>query len=195
VKNNLQVISSLLHFQSKKLTSPTEQTTLRELRQRIFAMTLVHERLYRSRDVARVDFADYVRSLVREIGLSIGLRDAVKLQVEVEPVLLPIELALPSGMLVSELVTNVLKYAFPGERGGVSTVRVRELGTSIEICVEDDGVGFPVGFDFAVGGGFGWELIRALVLQLDARIVAKSGEPGAHVCVTFATSPGKEIAA
>ena len=185
VKNNLQIIASLLHFHAKRLRAPEDVAAFTELRQRIFAMTLVHERLYQSRDVARVDFAEYVSALVAELRRSIQPRAGIELRVVADDVALPIETALPSGMIVCELVTNVLKYAFPLPRDGAATVSIRRRDGQIVIGVDDNGVGLPPGFDPAAGASFGWALVRMLVAQLEGTVVATSGD-GAHVRVSFA---------
>ena len=184
VKNNLQVIAGLVHFQAKKLSTHDDEVALAQLRQRIFAMTLLHERLYQSSDIARIDFGDYVRGLVAEQLRSSGLRKSIRIEVIAEDVLLPIELAMPSGLIISELVTNVLKYAFPAERSGAATVTVRRVGERIVLAVDDDGVGFPDAFDSVAGGSFGWEIVRALVRQLDGTVTA-TNDRGAHVEVSF----------
>jgi two-component sensor histidine kinase len=188
VKNNLQVIAGLVHFQGKKLRAPEDVAAFTDLRQRIFAMTLLHERLYLSPNVARIAFGDYVRALVAELSRSSAPRRGIRIDVTVDDVRLPIELAMPSGMIVSELVTNVLKYAFPGTREGIATVSVRAVGNRIVLGVDDDGVGFPDGFDPGAGGAFGWELVRTLVMQLDGTVTATT-DRGAHVSVSFAAPP------
>jgi PAS domain S-box-containing protein len=187
VKNNLQVIASLIHFQSKRIPGAEAAATFADLRQRIYAMTLVHERLYQSIDVARVDLREYVISLVNELTRSFEPRPGVRIDVESDEVLLPIEDALPCGMLLCELVTNVLKYAFPGRSSGLARVRIARRGNEIELSVSDNGVGLPASVTPASGGAFGWELVRMLALQLAAAIeVENSG--GACVRVRFAAT-------
>jgi PAS domain S-box-containing protein len=186
VKNNLQVIAGLLHFQSKKLRAPEDVAAFAELRQRIFAMTLLHERLYQSPDVAHVIFCDYVRALIAELVRSSAPRQGIRIDVRTtNDVLLPIEMAMPGGMIVAELVINVLKHAFPGTRAGTATVSVRRVGDRIVLGVDDDGAGFPDGFIPGAGSSFGWELVRTLVLQLDGTVEATT-DRGAHVRVSFA---------
>lgn len=187
VKNNLQVIASLLHFQARKFSAPEGVAAFSELRQRIFAMSLVHERLYQSSDTARIDFGEYVRALVAELVRSFGPRGGVRIDVTADDVRLPVERALPSGMIVCELVMNVMKYAFPEGRDGSATVSVRSEEGRVVLAVDDDGVGFPEGFDPRTGSTFGWELVRRLVLQLDGTLTASS-ERGAHVRVSFSPS-------
>jgi PAS domain S-box-containing protein len=184
VKNNLQVISSLLYFQGKKLQGPEVAAVFADLRQRILVMSLVHERLYTSNDVARVDFGEYVSALVTEIGRFFATRPGIRVEVAAEDVRLPIQQALPGGMIVCELVTNVLKYAFPGRREGRATVSVRKQDARVVVAVDDDGVGFPDGFERGTANSFGWELIRTLTLQLGGAVEAVT-DRGAHVRVSF----------
>ncbi|MBK7827391.1 MAG: PAS domain S-box protein [Nannocystis sp.] len=193
VKNNLQMVSSLLYFQNKRVPTPEGRAAFAELRRRIFAMTLVHERLYQSRDVARVDFGDYLKALITDLARSFPPNDGIRIEVTSDDVRLPIELALPSGMLMCELVTNVLKYAYPGARTGTASVSVRAQDGRIVLSVDDDGVGFPDGFDLRAATSFGWELVRTLVVQLDGTVSATT-DHGAHVRVSFAVAAADEAA-
>ena len=167
VKNSLQIVSGLLSFQAKKLSTPKDAQAIADLRNRILAMSLVHERLYRSLDVARIDFASYARDLVAELATSNSLAATVQLQVVADDVHVPIEVATPAGMIVCELVTNLLKYAFPDGRSGRAVVSVRADRAGFILGVEDNGIGLPEGFDPESSGSFGWDLVRQLVKQLD----------------------------
>jgi len=187
VKNNLQIISSLVHFHMKKVRSPADLTVFAELRERLLAMTLVHERLYQSTDLSRVDLGEYLRSLVVALGRSFELRGGIRVEVDSDDVRLPIELALPCGMVVCELMTNAFKYAFPGAREGTVALSVRSAEGRVVLGVDDDGVGFPDGFDARAGGSFGWDLVRSLVVQLDGSVETTT-DRGAHVRVSFATA-------
>jgi PAS domain S-box-containing protein len=178
VKNNLQVIASLVHFQAKKSRTDEDAAAFAELRQRIYSMSLVHERLYQSPDVSRIHFGDYVRSLVSELARSYEPPPGVRVEVTSDDVCLPIELALPSGMIVNELLTNTLKYAYPHGRAGTARVSVHAIGPRVSLRVDDDGVGFPDGFDPSSSRSFGWQLVRALVTQLGGTIETESRETG-----------------
>ncbi len=184
VKNNLQVVSSLLHFHAKRYSAPEDIAAFKALRQRIFAMTLVHERLYRARDVARIDFGEYIRELVVELRRSMTVRAGVEIVCATDDIRLPIEQAMPCGMIVNELVTNALKHAFADGRGGRVTVTLSVRDGVIGIAVCDDGVGFPAGFDGGGSGSFGWQLLDTLVKQLDGTLAA-TNETGACVRVEF----------
>jgi len=171
VKNNLQIISSLLHFQSRKAKSPEDLAVFQEGRHRLKSMILVHEKLYQSQDLSRIEFGDYARELVQEVGAAYreGAK-GVELKVEAGAVYLPIEVALPLGMLLSELVTNVFKYAFPAGRSGTLRVTVAGADGKLELVVADDGVGLPAGVDPAAPASFGMQLVANLAEQLGAKV-------------------------
>ncbi|MBA3848813.1 MAG: hypothetical protein C0502_02310 [Opitutus sp.] len=185
VKNNLQIISGLLHFQAKKLGDAEAIEVFGAARGRLKSMILVHDKLYRSGNLADVNFADYMVSLVAELT---SARDArgrlIPFDVSTVPLHLPIETALPAGMILAELLTNVVKYAFPGEHTGAATVRLAVADGRVQLAVEDDGAGFPAGFDPHTASSFGWKLITGLVAQLGGGFSLGAG-PGARVTVTF----------
>ena len=131
VKNNLQIIASLLHFQAKKIKDPDDLAAFFEGRDRLRSMILVHEKLYQSRGLTRIEFGNYLQSLAGELQRSHGSRSGRQINVRItaNEMALPIESALPCGMIVCELLTNVFKYAFPGERSG---------SAHIQLVAEDD---------------------------------------------------------
>jgi PAS domain S-box-containing protein len=183
VKNNLQIILSLLHFQAKK-AGPEQTAAFVELRHRVHAISQLHERLYLAKDVARVEMADYLRGIVGDLVCSYRPDGAIEVTCAAEGVALSVDQALPVAMIVGELVTNALKYAFEGRaRGGVG-VTLRRDGARVVLVASDDGVGFPVGFDPSAVRSFGWELIRTLAMQLDAEVEART-DGGARVRLSF----------
>jgi PAS domain S-box-containing protein len=185
VKNNLQIISSLLYFQGQGLTDAKSVAGLQDIRNRLNAMVLVHERLYRSSDLAEVDFAEYATSLTAELARVYRSRNPdISLHVGGDAVLLPIEIALPLGMVVTELVSNAFKYAFPGGRAGRISVTFDSGDGTGEMVVSDDGVGLPEGLDPAQSESFGWRVVHALVEQIDGVLTTSAGT-GVHVTVTF----------
>jgi PAS domain S-box-containing protein len=179
VKNNLQIIASLLHFQAKKIKNPEDLAAFSEGRDRLRSMILVHEKLYQSRGLARIDFGNYLRSLAAELQRSYGARSGrqVDVHVRADKIELPIEAALPCGMIVSELLTNIFKYAFPGERTGGAHIRLVAGDGRINLAVSDDGVGLPPDFDVQHSSSFGWQLISNLTAQLGGtvRVVSQNG--------------------
>lgn len=182
VKNNLQIISSLLHFQAKNTTDPSAIAVFRQGQDRLRSMVLVHEKLYRSSSLAAIDFADYLQSLTSELARSHELRSrGIHLRVDAEPILLPAEIVLPCGMIISELVTNAFKHGYPAGRSGTISVRVALPDGAVNIEVEDDGVGVPV--DARDGPhGFGADLIQSLSEQIGGSITYRY-EPGTKVMI------------
>jgi PAS domain S-box-containing protein len=184
VKNNLQIISSLLHFQAKKLKDPDDVAVLDEGRDRLRSMILVHEKLYRSGDLVNIDFGDYARTLVNQLGEShAGLRTKVQVDINAERVFLPIETALPCGMILSELTSNSFKHAFAGRPMGRLRIEATRTDHSLSLVVEDDGIGLPEAASVDSPDSFGLQLVRNLAVQLGATIEI-GGNPGARIRVT-----------
>jgi PAS domain S-box-containing protein len=180
VKNNMQVISSLLSLQAGHVKDPADLHLFRESQARVRSMALVHEKLYRSRDLARIDFGDYLRDVTAEL-----IRTYLKKGVTCVGMLLSIDLAIPCGLMVNELVANAFKHAFPGERTGRVEVTIRKTpDEEIELAVTDDGIGLPEGFDLDGVNSMGMTLVRALVAQLNGSL-GISNAPGARFVVCF----------
>ncbi|MBA3848812.1 MAG: hypothetical protein C0502_02305 [Opitutus sp.] len=185
VKNNLQIVSGLLFFQAKKVQGSEAAAAFEEARARLKAMIVVHEKLYRSRDLAAVDFADYLQALVADLAAARDARGRrIPFAVSATPVKLPVGTALPVGMILAELVTNVIKYAYPGEHPGGAAVRLAVADGRVQLAVEDDGAGFPAGFDPHTTDSFGWKLIATLVAQLAGEFTVGAG-PGGRVTISF----------
>jgi PAS domain S-box-containing protein len=187
VKNNLQIISSVLHFHAKKVKNPEDLVVFNEARNRLRAIILVHERLYKSTGLARIDFRTYIQAFVHDLWRSYAQSASGRISVHVaaDPVELPIESALPCGMIVCELLTNSIKYAFPGERRGEIRVALSTADGRVTLSVNDDGIGLPADFDPARSPTFGWQLIRNLAAQLDATLTATGGNTGTQVALLF----------
>ncbi len=148
VKNNMQIISSLVNLQAERIEDAETRDMFMVTKDRIRSMALVHEKIYRSKDFARIDFVDYVRNLIAQIIRAYGVSgDAFRAEVEGEPVYLNISTAVPCSLIVNELVSNALKHAFPGGRTGRLTVQVSGLDDGrFSLVVADDGVGLARGF-------------------------------------------------
>jgi PAS domain S-box-containing protein len=189
VKNNLQVTSSMLRLQSAYIQDRAARELFSESQNRIRSMALVHEKLYRSRDLSRVDIADYTASLAELLFRSFGVDPArITLDLSAEPVFLSIETAVPCGLILNELLSNCLKHAFPGERRGKIGVAIRAVAGHLTLEVGDDGVGLPPGFDVTRADSLGLELVKTLVDQLRARLEV-AGPPGALFRVHFEETP------
>ena len=189
VKNNLQVISSLMSLQKSFVKDPTLVQVLEESQSRIATMSYIHESLYRHTDFSSISFADYLQRLSANLIHSYSTPDCeVALQSAFEDVYLTLDQAIPSGLIVNELVSNSLKYAFKGRKRGVVFLRVAKLDGRIEIEVRDDGVGLPDDFSLNKNESLGLYLIQALSEQLEAELVVEStkdGRKGSSFLISF----------
>jgi PAS domain S-box-containing protein len=177
VKNNLQIVSSLLYFQSKQ-ASPENAQVFLEAQSRVRSMTLVHEQLYQAKNLSRIDFAPYARALAQQVTQSYGhLSKKIRLSIEEsESIELPIETALPCGMMLNELLTNVYKYAFPNGQGGTAVVKIERVEDRMQLQVSDDGVGLPDSVNVTKPASFGLRLIQNLAAQVRGTIQYKQGK-------------------
>jgi PAS domain S-box-containing protein len=171
VKNNLQVISSLLSIQSTYLADPRDAGHFQESRDRIRTMALVHEKLYQSNDLASVDFGPYAERLATNLFRSYtGSGGRINLHIDVKDISLDADQAVPCGLIVNELVTNALKYAFPDGRNGTITVAVKHDKDHYLLIVSDDGIGMRADFDLAETESLGLQLVNMLASQLDGTV-------------------------
>ncbi len=186
VKNNLQVVSSLLSLQSFFTDDESARAGFRESRSRIESMALIHERLYESDDLASVDGGDYLRDLVDHLFSTYGVnREVIDLQVEAEPMPMDVDTAVHSGLIVNELVSNSLKYGFPEGRRGRVDVRLNHDGETTAILeIRDDGVGMETTSAGQLCGSMGMQLVADLTTQLDGHLVQEEG-PGTTFRVRF----------
>ncbi len=174
VKNNMQIISSLLKLQSGYVKEEKYREMFKESQDRIMSMSLVHEKLYRSKDLARIDFKNYIMDLTRGLLQSYGdSAGSIKLNINVENILLGIDSAIPCGLIINELVTNSLKHAFPQGRKGEIKISLISTGENmIELTVSDNGVGFPKDLDFRRVNTLGLHLVTILAEnQLHGEII------------------------
>ena len=181
VKNNLQIISSLLRLQAGQLDNPGARAALQDMQNRVRSMALIHEHLYRSENLAAVDLAAYLQNLCQQLfRAQVATPGALHLQLALDPVHLEIDQAIPCGLLVNELVSNALKHAFPDGRRGEVRVELRALadGAGWRLRVADDGVGLPADFDLQQLTTLGLKLVVDLTRQLGGRLEIGAG-PGA----------------
>ena len=177
VKNNLQVICSLLSLQSGYVTDRKALEMFNESQDRVRSMALVHERLYQSQDLARIDFADYVRSLVPQLVHAYGSSSGVvSIKVNVRDVLFGIDEAVACGLIINELVSNSLKHAFPGRRGGEVGVALDHKNREYVLTISDNGIGLPEDWHSRKTEGLGLQLVSTLTEQLGGSIEVKSGQ-------------------
>ena len=164
VKNNMQIITSLLNLQSEDVTDERTRALLEESRNRIQSMALVHEQLYRSREYANIDFTEYVNQLASTLFsmYQVDLGD-IQFRVDAENVNLDLERAIPCGLLLNELLTNSLKYAFSRDKKGKLWVKLSPRNGEMVLQVGDDGIGLPENFDIRNTKSLGLQLVNLLV--------------------------------
>lgn len=186
VKNNLQIISSLLNLQAQQIKDPATLQVLRESQGRVRSMALIHEKLYQSQDLARVDFDGYVHDLLVYLFRSYSTNmDLVHVDVNAQGVALSVDTAIPCGLIISELVTNAIKYAFPGGRKGTICVDLTpEDAGHLALRVADNGVGLPPDLDWRNAESLGLQLVSTLTAQLHGQIQVQSNT-GTEFKITF----------
>jgi two-component sensor histidine kinase len=176
VKNNLQVVSSLLKLQAQNIQDPTALEVFKESQDRIKSMALIHEKLYRFGDLARIDFADYIRSLAGYLFHAYAVdSEAISLTLNVDDVLLPIDAVMPCALLIHELISNSLKHAFPKGRGEISVDFHTHDQKTFTLMVRDNGIGCPNRFDVENTSSLGTQLVAALADQLDGALEFDNG--------------------
>jgi PAS domain S-box-containing protein len=177
VKNNLQVIASLVDLQAGSMNDPGLLEMFADIRDRVRSMALVHEKLYQSESLARVDFADYMHSLLCYLARSHGEPgSAIELKSDLQPVALSVEKAVPCGLMVNELVSNAYKHAFRGRAGGeVRAALGMGPNGRVWLRVSDNGVGLPPGLDWRQSSSLGLRLIQLLAGQLHASVEVRAG--------------------
>jgi len=171
VKNNLQIIISLLNLQSRYIKDATTLSAFRESQNRVRAMALVHEKLYQSGDLKNIDFGNYIRFLGTNLFQFFGMSGkGVTLSMDIQEIFLAIDTAIPIGLMINELISNSLKYAFPEGRTGDISLTIHRQDHTLIILFRDNGVGIPKEFDWRNAESLGLRLVITLVDQLDGTI-------------------------
>ncbi|MGE5315130.1 MAG: sensor histidine kinase [Acidobacteriota bacterium] len=184
VKNNMQVISSMLHLQAESISDPELARFFIESQNRVKTMAMIHEKLYQSKDLARINFGDYLRTLMISLVRSYGMGN-VRPVIEAEEILLGVNVAIPCGLIVNELVSNTLKHAFPAGMTGSIRVRLAQAPAgALVLSVSDDGVGLPEEMDPATADTLGLKLVGILVQQLSGTMSVQRGR-GTTFTITF----------
>jgi two-component sensor histidine kinase/CheY-like chemotaxis protein len=183
VKNNLQIISSLLNMQAELLPDPQQRQVFQDSQHRVQAMAMIHDRLCGNNDLEHVDFQEYVECLTRDLFAAHGTnQNRIRLRLALEPVSLELNQAIPCGLILNELVENALKYAFPGTRRGEILIGLScDLDHRVMLRVADDGVGMPATSEKRT---LGLEIVNVLTRQLCGTLTQGPG-PGVDVSLTF----------
>ncbi|MDD1774402.1 MAG: PAS domain S-box protein, partial [Methanobacterium sp.] len=170
VKNNLQIISSLLDLQEDYVKEdPTAVNVLKESQNRVLSMAMIHEMLYQSKDLNSINLSDYIRNLISNLFDSYG-KKAMNLVTNLDKICLNIETAVPLGLIISELVSNSLKYAYKDDEEGIIRVELHPQEEKYKLIIEDYGKGIPSNIDFDHNSTLGLRLVKSLVNQLDGTI-------------------------
>ena len=185
VKNNMQIISSLLNLQSGRMRHPVDVELVKESQNRVYSMSLIHEQLYESENLAEIDFQPYIEELVSFLAeIHLSSEDRVEIEVDARGISLGVDKAIPCGLIVNELVSNSLKYAFPGRpKEGIIQLSMNKDNDYL-LTVNDSGIGFHEQFDQTKNRGLGYQLIDALTEQINGEMHIENNS-GLKVTVTF----------
>jgi PAS domain S-box-containing protein len=172
VKNNLQIISSLIYLQAQRIEDPEARQIFEDSQSRISSMALVHDSLYRSQNFARVHLSDYIQTLTSRLFQTYRIQsEFVNLEIDVEPdVVVSLDRAIPCGLILNELITNALKHGFTGEQQGKVRVKLHQTIEGICLIVENDGNGLPDTFELQKIQSMGLRLVNALIHQLRGKV-------------------------
>ncbi|MBN1780809.1 PAS domain S-box protein [bacterium] len=185
VKNNLQIICSLLNLQSLRLQDEEAKTAFQYSKSRIYSMALVHEQLYRSGDFSKIQMKPYVDMLLRELDKAYQISSRIRITSRIDDSILGIDDAIPCGLILNELLTNAVKHAFPGNRRGEIAITVeKKADQTHEIVVRDNGVGMPESVDMDRLDSLGLHMVKVLVNQIDGDLFIEEG-PGTAIRIRF----------
>ena len=184
IKNNMNTISSLLSLQAQTLQDPSAIEALEDANHRVRSMGILYDKLYQSADFLELSVKDYVPTLVEEIIGNFPNRKMVRVEKRIDDFLLDAKRLQPVGIIINELLTNTMTYAFRGRTDGLVTVSATNAGGHVTIAVQDDGVGVPESVSLENSAGFGLRLIHALARQLDGTIRMERGD-GTKVVLGF----------
>lgn len=185
VKNNLQVISSLLRLQSRYIQDRRTIEMLKESQNRVRSMALVHEQLYQSQDLSKINFTEYIHNLANNLFQAYEVNErGVKLRMNIDSVYLNIDTAVHCGLIINELVSNSLKYGFIDRQKGEVYIECSVKNQQFLLTVRDNGIGFPANLDFRNSGSLGLRLVCSLVNQLRGTIELNSSK-GTAIAITF----------
>lgn len=185
VKNNMQVISSILNLQSSYISDENALNILRESQDRIKSMSFVHESLYQSKTLSEVNFAEYIQNIVKNLYHSYSSPDKrIELVFELDKIDLNLDTSIPCGLIINEVVSNSLKYAFQDREGGVLKVKFGSEDDALRLTISDDGIGLPEGFDINTAESLGLQLVTTLVTQISGDLQINT-EHGTEIDIKF----------
>jgi two-component sensor histidine kinase len=186
VKNNLQIVTSLLSSQAVYINNEAAHAAIQDSKRRVFAMSLIHQKLYQSNNIATIAMAGYVNELVMHVQTSLGSGNRITIEQDISLLNLDVSQAIPIGLIINECVVNSIKYAFPDNvRGMVRISLQKDDADHLTLTIADNGIGLPLDFDIAEQNSLGMELVRGLAKQLKGHLKVESGN-GLHIVIHFA---------
>jgi len=189
VKNNMQIISSILRMQSRNIDDPKLKDVLQESQNRIHSMALIHENLYNNKSLANIKFSTYIKSLSGNIARTYASQNAhVKFDYQIDEAYLPMDIAIPCGLIINELISNSFKYAFSGKSNGVISIHFNSMEEDeFKLIVSDDGIGIPDSIDITKTKSLGMKILHKLVQQIDGELQSDFSN-GTKFNITFKTT-------
>ena len=185
VKNNLQIVMSLLNSQSAYINNESALTAIHDSQHRVHAMSLIHQKLYSSDNVSSIDISLYIRELVSYLADSFNNGQRIRFEFDVEPLELDVSQAVPVGLILNEAITNSIKYAFPDERNGIITISLSNTADhTCMLTISDNGIGLPVQFNTKKPGSLGMSLMNGLSEDLSGTFRAEN-DNGTIVTISF----------
>jgi two-component sensor histidine kinase len=186
VKNNLQVISSLLSLQQRQITDKKASQAMQEGRDRVKAMALIHQNLYQDTDLIGVETNDYINKLAKSLVKNYQTEaKAIKLNIDVEPIKLDIDTIIPLGLVINELISNALKYAFTTKTSGTISIHLKSNNSTLNLSVTDNGMGLPKDFNIDTIPSLGFRLIKAFSDKLKAQLDINSSDKGTSISLVI----------
>ena len=192
VKNNMQIISSMLQLQEEYIADEVILSALHDCEQRIDSMALVHETLYRTESLADIPFAQYLEDLAQAVTEGFATVRDIRTEIDVGGIRLSLDTAVTIGLIVNELMVNSMKYAFIDRHSGIITIRLSCNAEHCTLMYSDDGVGLPAGFDIEKISSLGMRLVRILARQIRGVLHIESQDGAGMTCaVTFPKQAGR----
>lgn len=186
VKNNLQIVMSLLNSQAVYINNDAAFTAIQDSKRRVYAMSLIHQKLYQSENIASIAMPEYINELVNHVQDSLDTRNRIVFAQDIEPLDLDVSQAIPLGLIINESIVNAIKYAFPHDRKGMVSINLQHEGTDqLLLNISDNGIGLPADLDIIENNSLGLDLVRGLAKQLKGRFNITSNN-GLHVTIRFA---------
>jgi two-component sensor histidine kinase len=191
VKNNLQIVSSLLKLQSSYIKDKKMLEILKDSQERVASMAFIHQKLYQSKDLAHINFADYLKMLTSHLIQSFGASSrGIQIKLKTDDIDMSIDDAVPCGLIINELVTNSFRHAFPDEQRGIIEISVKKEKGKYELFISDNGIGMKTHIDVNNAASFGLKLVNTLVKQLKGEIKMDHGK-GTSFRINFAVMVSK----